>query len=76
MTTRACAIGDKPPQPHETRLAMDRLLGLAVFGEKVAARTYGLMADLEPGHGALLRKFRRMSRDRDIRAIRRSRHPV
>ncbi len=60
MTTRACAIGDKPPQPHETRLAMDRLLGLAVFGEKVAARTYGLMADLEPGHGALLRKFATM----------------
>jgi rubrerythrin len=40
--------------------SMDRLMGLAVFGEKVAARTYSLMADLRPDDASLLRKFAQM----------------
>src|SRR5260370_842589 len=32
-------------------------MGLAVFGEMVAARTYNLMAQLKPEFGVLLRKF-------------------
>jgi len=44
---------------HE-QLSMDRIMGLAVFGEKVAARTYALMADLKPEYSSLLRKFARM----------------
>jgi len=35
-------------------------MGLAVFGEKVAARTYTLMAELRPELAALLRKFAQM----------------
>lgn len=35
-------------------------MGLAIFGEKVAARTYVAMADLRPEHGALLRRFAAM----------------
>lgn len=42
------------------QLSMDRIMGLAVFGEKVAARTYTLMADLRPEYGPLLRKFAQM----------------
>src|SRR5262245_26347190 len=42
------------------QLSMDRIMGLAVFGEKVAARTYALMADLRPEDASLLRKFARM----------------
>lgn len=38
-------------------LAMAQLLGLAVFGEKVAARTYALMGELEPRYTDLMRKF-------------------
>ena len=39
---------------------MDRIMGLAVFGEKVAARTYALMADLKPEYASHLRKFAKM----------------
>ncbi|HWU90868.1 MAG TPA: long-chain fatty aldehyde decarbonylase [Kofleriaceae bacterium] len=39
---------------------MERIMGLAVFGEKVAARTYALMADLRPEDAPLLRKFAQM----------------
>jgi rubrerythrin len=35
-------------------------MGLAIFGEKVAARTYTAMAELRPEHGALLRRFAAM----------------
>lgn len=42
------------------RLALSRLLGLAVFGERVAARTYSLCAKLSPRHADLLRKFAQM----------------
>jgi rubrerythrin len=48
-------------RPHgDTALAMARLMGLAIFGEKVAARTYSKMAEINPGYGALLRKFAAM----------------
>jgi rubrerythrin len=39
---------------------MAALMGLAIFGEKVAARTYVAMADLRVEHGDLLRKFAAM----------------
>jgi rubrerythrin len=52
-SARTVGVAHEP----DTQLAMDRLLGLAVFGEKVAARTYALMAELEPQHAELLRKF-------------------
>ena len=42
------------------RLAMARLMGLAVFGEKVAARTYSRMSELKPEYRALMRKFAAM----------------
>jgi rubrerythrin len=44
----------------DEQLSMERIMGLAVFGEKVAARTYVLMAELRPEHGPLLRKFAQM----------------
>lgn len=40
--------------------AMASLMGLAIFGEKVAARTYVAMADIRDEHAALLRKFAAM----------------
>lgn len=40
--------------------ALNELMGLAVFGEKVAARNYTLMAELSPQHNILLRKFAEM----------------
>ena len=40
--------------------AMASLMGLAIFGEKVAARTYLAMAELRSEHADLLRKFARM----------------
>ena len=40
--------------------AMEKLMGLAIFGEKVAAKTYLRMADLKPEHGKFLRKFAAM----------------
>ena len=35
-------------------------MGLAVFGEKVAARTYSLMSELKPEHAVRLREFASM----------------
>ena len=43
-----------------SRQAMASLMGLAIFGEKVAARTYVAMADLRGEHGDLLRRFAAM----------------
>lgn len=40
--------------------AMSSLMGLAIFGEKVAARTYVAMAELRDEHAELLRKFAAM----------------
>jgi rubrerythrin len=52
----------KPPVAAEVdeQLSMGRIMGLAVFGEKVAARTYALMAELRPDDSSLLRKFAQM----------------
>jgi rubrerythrin len=49
-----------PGRSPAEQLAMDQLLGLAVFGEKVAARTYALMAEIKPEYGPLLRQFATM----------------
>ena len=47
--------------PHAaSQQAMAALMGLAIFGEKVAARTYVAMADLRVEHGDLLRRFAAM----------------
>jgi rubrerythrin len=44
----------------DERTSLSMLMGLAVFGEKVAARTYKLMAELRPEYEELLRKFAHM----------------
>jgi rubrerythrin len=49
-----------PATAGETQLAINRLMGLAVFGEMVAAKTYTLMAQLEARYASLLRKFASM----------------
>lgn len=46
----------RPGQPQ----AMSALMGLAIFGERVAARTYVAMADLRPEYRELLRRFAAM----------------
>lgn len=40
--------------------ALSRLLGLAIFGERIAARTYNLCARIEPRHHDLLKRFATM----------------
>ncbi len=40
--------------------AINKLMGLAVFGEAAAAKTYGLMGRLRPEHEPMMRKFARM----------------
>ena len=47
-------------QPADEQLSINRLMGMAVFGEMVAARTYNLMADVKPEFSKLLKKFARM----------------
>lgn len=59
MEVATALEGPAPGRIHE-QLSMNRLMGLAVFGEKVAARTYTLMADLRPEDATLLRKFAQM----------------
>ena len=58
------SLDDRRPassDPDTTRRqAMASLMGLAIFGEKVAARTYVAMADLRVEHGDLLRRFAAM----------------
>lgn len=59
------AIPQLPIQPVRTadaasREAMGALMGLAVFGEHVAAKTYLAMADLRAEYRDLLRKFAKM----------------
>ena len=43
-----------------TSESLNRLMGLAIFGEKVAARTYSLMASLNDQFALLLKKFSSM----------------
>ncbi|MCB9671125.1 MAG: long-chain fatty aldehyde decarbonylase [Alphaproteobacteria bacterium] len=40
--------------------ALSRLLGLAIFGERLAARTYNQCSRLEPRHAELLKRFATM----------------
>ncbi len=47
-------------QTTEERESAGKLMGLVVFGEMVAARTYKLMADLRPEFATILRKFASM----------------
>jgi rubrerythrin len=46
--------------PDERKLAINKLMGLAVHGEKVAARTYTLIGKLKPEFDPLMRKFAHM----------------
>lgn len=57
MISKECTV---PAVPTDRRVAMDRLMGLAVFGEMVAARTYQLMSQLREEYAPLLRKFASM----------------
>src|SRR5258706_7459206 len=45
-----------PSDRDAARQAVSSLMGLAIFGEKVAARTYVAMAALRPEYGDLLRR--------------------
>lgn len=56
--SNVCTSDPRRRVPEE--LAMSQLMGLAVFGEKVAARTYALMGELEPRYAELMRKFASM----------------
>lgn len=49
--------GAAPVVSTDRSLAINRLMGLAVFGEMVAARAYVLMSQLKPEFAPLLRKF-------------------
>src|SRR5689334_6264562 len=46
-----------PATPVDRQVAINRLMGLAVFGEMVAARIYTLMASLREEYAPLLKKF-------------------
>jgi rubrerythrin len=48
-----------PRSPSE-QLSIDRLMGLAIFGEKIASKIYLLMAELKEEFAPLLKKFARM----------------
>jgi len=49
-----------PSESEAGREAMSALMGLAIFGERVAARTYVAMAEIRPDTRDLLRKFAAM----------------
>ncbi len=48
------------PRSKDEQYSIDKLMGLAVFGEITAARTYNLMAQLKPDYTPLLKKFAKM----------------
>ncbi len=47
-------------RPASEQESIDKLMGLAVFGEKVAAKIYLLMAELKEEFAPLMKKFARM----------------
>lgn len=49
-----------PKRSEAEQISLDKLLGLAVFGEKVAAVNYAYMAELRPEHETRLHEFSRM----------------
>jgi rubrerythrin len=53
--TTACAV-----RPATEQESINKLMGLAVFGEKVAAKIYLLMAELKEEYAPLLIKFAQM----------------
>jgi hypothetical protein len=55
--TEAPAKTCTPSAPVDKQTAINRLMGLAVFGEMVAARTYILMSELKPEYTTLMKKF-------------------
>lgn len=57
MRTVHTSTSERSPQQQA---AAEKLMGLVVFGEKVAARNYVLMGELRPEHGRLMRKFASM----------------
>jgi fatty aldehyde decarbonylase len=56
----AVMMPSQAPLDDSERVAIEKLLGLAIFGEKVAAKIYLLMAELKPEYNTLLTKFARM----------------
>jgi rubrerythrin len=60
MSTAVPACGTSSSAETLRGEAMQSLMGLAIFGEKVAARTYVAMAGLKPEYGPLLRQFAAM----------------
>lgn len=57
MSTLAAVPAVRSPDIQES---MNKLMGLAVFGEKVAARIYTLMGKLRPEYQELLKRFAQM----------------
>jgi rubrerythrin len=54
---KKCSYYKEKPTEQQS---LDRLMGLAVFGEMVAARIYSLMAKLNPQFAELLKRFAQM----------------
>jgi rubrerythrin len=50
----------RPADAAFRRASLERLIGLAVFGERVAAKIYAVMARLSSDHAAILRRFAAM----------------
>lgn len=48
------------PRPRAEQESVEKLMGLAIFGEKVAAKIYLLGAELRSDYAPLLKKFARM----------------
>lgn len=44
----------------DEQIALDKLMGLAVFGERIAARLYAAMSEIEPRYAEVTRKFSQM----------------
>ncbi len=57
METATTLPGLRPPQEQES---IEKLMGLAIFGEKVAAKIYLLCGEIKSEYGPLLKKFARM----------------
>jgi rubrerythrin len=69
----AAADPSSMTQREAHQQALESLMGLAIFGEKVAARTYVAMAGLRPEYGVLLRRFAAMESSHGTSFLRASR---
>lgn len=54
------AVSNSAQRSPQHQAAAEKLMGLVVFGEKVAAKNYILMGDIKPEYGDLMRKFASM----------------